>query len=83
MSGSKTDSLYTYRFYIHVNIRSVPRNLSAFENFLQLLNYDFKVIGLSETWFNENNHDLFCMSGYTITSNYRTKKVGGVNSNQK
>ena len=72
-SGTNTDSLGM----IHVNIRSVSKNLSAFENYLQLLKYDFKVIGLSETWFNENNHDLHSICGYTVVSNYRTKRVGG------
>ena len=72
-SGSKADSLGM----IHVNIRSVSKNLSNLENYLQTLKYDFRVVGLSETWFNENNHDLHTLCGYTVVSNYRTNRVGG------
>ena len=62
---------------IHVNIRSVPSNLSTFEYFLESLELEFNIIGFSETWFNEDNHDLYGISKYTCVNNYRIAKSGG------
>ena len=40
----------------HVNIRSIRKNLSEFEIYLQLLDHEFTIICLTETWLN----DSFC-----------------------
>ena len=34
----------------HTNIRSSKQNLLQIKNFLDTLNNDFSIIGLSETW---------------------------------
>lgn len=62
---------------MHMNIRSIPQNSLAFECFLESLNCQFNIIGLSETWFNEANHDLYNLDGYNCVSNYRSHQSGG------
>ena len=62
---------------IHLNVRSVTRNLSHFLLYLKLLNLKFSIIGLTETWFNETNVDVFSIPGYKSENNYRRKRKGG------
>ena len=50
----------------HVNIRSARKNHGDFENYLNMLNHDFTVIGLSETWLNDNDSDLYGLCGYKV-----------------
>ena len=49
---------------IHMNIRSIPKNLEYFSRFLKSLNYTFTVIGISETWLKETNANCFDCDGY-------------------
>ena len=37
----------------HINIRSMNKNINHFESFLDLLDHDFTVVGLTETWLSE------------------------------
>ena len=62
---------------IHNNIRSTNSNLDNFLAYLETLSYDFDVIGLSETWLNENNMDLFDIAGYNHIGAPRTYAKGG------
>ena len=48
----------------HLNIRSISQNLSSFENYLDLIQYDLTIIGLTETWWNYTNYDLYGLHGY-------------------
>ena len=50
--------------FIHLNIRSVMKNMSHFVNYLQNIHHKFTFIGLSETWINEGTADLFSINGY-------------------
>ena len=61
----------------HVNIRSAKKNLCDFANYLNLLNYQFSVVALSETWFHENECDLYDIEGYNMESICRQNKAGG------
>ena len=61
----------------HVNIRSARKNLGNFENYLNMLNHDFIVIGLSETWLNDNDNDLYGWCGYKVTGHHRVNRAGG------
>jgi exonuclease III len=64
---------------LHHNIRSAPKNLKSLTHLLGNLNIDFSVIGLTETWFNQYNYNLYGISGYTSVHNYRqTRRGGGV-----
>ena len=62
---------------MHLNIRSVPKNLSQFYNYSQGLKFTFSVVGLSETWLNESTRDLYNIDGYQHFSLVREKKRGG------
>ena len=57
--------LYSKKFLaIHFNARSAPKNLSSVENYLKCLNFDFTIIGLTETWFDDHNVHLYNIPGY-------------------
>ena len=43
---------------VHVNIRSLLKNMNNFELYLDGLEIDFNVIGVSETWIKESNVSL-------------------------
>ena len=62
---------------IHLNIRSISRNLNAFETYLKNLAHKFTVLGLTETWLNNSNFNTFCLAGYYHVYNYRSIRVGG------
>ena len=61
----------------HVNLRSVNANLSHLEHYLQLLNFKFPVIGITETWLNDNTCDLFSLPTYSFIERHRQSKSGG------
>ena len=71
---------------IHINIRSIPKNLEKLERFIENINYNFSVIGISETWLNSGNVDCYGLNGYNHYYLYREHKRGGgvslyINSN--
>ena len=43
----------------HINIRSMKANLTSFEICLQNLEFEFSVIGITETWLTDSNSDLY------------------------
>ena len=63
--------------FIHLNIRSAPRNLMYFETYLQSLSFPFDCVGLSETWFNDSNSDVFNIIGYNKINKCRPNGQGG------
>jgi hypothetical protein len=62
---------------LHMNIRSIPQNLSKLENYLYNLPLSFTVIGISETWLKESNADCYSLDGYKHFSLCRQGKKGG------
>ena len=62
---------------LHCNIRSLPAHYVELEPYLEILNINFSVIGLSETWLTDSNHDLYSLSGYNYVENHRSEKAGG------
>ena len=42
-----------------------------------MLNHGFIVIGLSETWLNDDDIDLYGLCGYTVISHHRVDSAGG------
>ena len=48
----------------HLNIRSVPANLSSLLSDMENLDHRFSVIGLTETWLNPSNIDAYGIEGY-------------------
>ena len=62
---------------VHLNIRSMQKNMSNFKVFLNNLSIQFTVTGLSETWINANNVDTCTPYGYNHECNYRQNRSGG------
>ena len=61
----------------HNNIRSIKKNIAKLEAFLDLLDHEFTVLGLTETWLCEDDHDLYQPKGYTVIENHRDSRIGG------
>ena len=53
------------------------KNADDLSTFLTTLDQQFDIIGLSETWLNENNDIVPGFSNYTQVHNYRTNGTGG------
>ena len=62
---------------LHLNIRSIPKNLHKLERFIENVNFNFTVIGITETWLNCDNVDCYGMPGYSHYYLYREHKRGG------
>lgn len=76
MNQNPDDNLCSFAI-THWNIRSAPKNLESMEYYLQNVNIKFDIIGLTETWFNENNVNRYDMDGYVHEYNYRKSRKGG------
>jgi len=61
---------------MHINIRSVHQHVHEFTLLFYYLNYNFTVIGLSETWFTVDNADCYKWLGYNIINHVRTDRLG-------
>ena len=61
----------------HVNIKSLPKHFDELQQYLHMLAYDFSLIGISETWLNENNVDLYDLNGYVTIKDCRKERRGG------
>jgi hypothetical protein len=66
-----------YVSLIHLNVRSLPKNMDQLTVYLRSLGHSFTVIGLSETWLTDNNKDLYHMPGYNSLHECRQNKRGG------
>ena len=62
---------------MHMNIRSVSKHFHEFTLLLYCMNYNFTIIGLSETWFTSQNVDCYKLLGYNIINDLRTNRAGG------
>lgn len=62
---------------LHLNIRSIMNKFDDFQAYLDSLEHDFSVIGLSETWLNCRNINEFPLVNYHNTGMVRTNKQGG------
>ena len=66
---------------LHLNIRSLQKNLDSLFNLLMTLTIEFKVICITETWcsYNSMNYNLFELPRYkSIHQVRRTGKSGGI-----
>ena len=61
----------------HINIRSIRKNISALENYIDMLQYDFQIIGLSETWLSNNDCGLYNLQGFHMIEKHRSCQSGG------
>jgi hypothetical protein len=62
---------------IHLNIRSIPKNLSTFDAYLNNINCKFTVIGISESWLTDENAGCYTLNGYQHVYTCRNEKRGG------
>ena len=60
-----------------VNIRSAPRNLEKLDMLIDQCIFKPRVIGITETWLNESNQDLYHLNNYKSVNSVRTNKKGG------
>ena len=49
----------------------------SFKNLIDALNIPFQIIGLTETWLNDNNMDCFTMNNYEYFGSNRPERRGG------
>ena len=61
----------------HINIRSLKANLPVLENCLDIMDFKFSIIGISETWLRDWNCDLYNIEGYTLVECHRPARTGG------
>ena len=61
---------------MHINARSLYAHLDSLKSLLTRLTKQFSIIGISETWLNDN-YDLVNIQGYSYISNHRKDKTGG------
>ena len=62
----------------HVNIRSIRKNLSEFEIYLQLLDHELTIISLTETWLNDSSCEIYGIIGHKSIEKHRSGIDGGV-----
>ena len=63
--------------FLHLNIRSVPKNLDKLQVYLHSLDFSFSFIGLSETWFNDTTRALYDLETYNQEAVFRSDRRGG------
>ena len=71
------DNEKSYFSLLHLNIRSISNKFDSFKHLLNSLGKPVKVIGLTETWLNDNNNDNFKLEEYDYISSNRVNKKGG------
>ena len=60
-----------------LNIRSAMKNLESFKNYLDILNIHFSIIGLAETWLNQDLEALCHIPNYKSHYLSRRNRHGG------
>ena len=62
--------------FLHLNIRSLSRNLCGLTSLLSNLDNHFSVVGITETWLQSSSHSVD-IAGYSFIHKHRTEKSGG------
>jgi len=62
---------------LHVNIRSLRNKFDSFLDYINLLNYPFSIIALTETWLNNNDTEYYVIPGYKLITVNRDGRLGG------
>ena len=66
----------TPQFFLHLNARSLSKNIKSITTELSLLSNKPSIIAVSETWSITDN-DSFPIPGYSFIQKARTTKIGG------
>ena len=62
---------------IHINARSVIKNMSNITNYLHTIIHKFKIIVITESWLNKDNYHLYNINNYNSVHTYRVNARGG------
>ena len=62
---------------MHLNIRSIPKNIDKLSNYLTLIDLQFSIIALSETWLNNETSDIYELPEYRSIHLTRPSRKGG------
>ena len=62
---------------INFNIRSAMKHLNEFDAYLETLNFNFRIIGLTESWAKDSNVEMLNLPNYKCEHMYRPHKAGG------
>ena len=60
-----------------INIRSALNKISSLASYLESLQSDFSVVGLTETWLSDSTVNALNLPGYSHFSSLRTGRTGG------
>ena len=63
--------------HLNIHVRSILNKFDSFKNLIDALNIPFQIIGLTETWLNDNNTDCFTMNNYEYFGSNRPERRGG------
>ena len=61
---------------LHLNIRSLQRNINNLTNLLSSLEINFSIVGISETWLGASFHSVD-IDGFRFVHKYRQSRPGG------
>ena len=76
LSSLSSEDVLSFSLF-HINIRSIKANIGDFDNYMRMLNLDFSIIGVTETWLNDINYDLYGLDGFELIERHRASKMGG------
>ena len=62
---------------LHINARSLNKNLDHVTTLVSILKYRFTVIAISETWATDQNDNSMQIPGYALFSKPRSSRGGG------
>ena len=62
---------------LHLNIRSLPKNMRQLQNLLDTTDITFQTISITETWLKDHNVDTYSIKGYQHEYLLRQQKPGG------
>ena len=75
--NNKVSDLNLCLSMVHMNIRSIVKNLNKFDLYLSNLNHEFPIIALSETLLKGYNCYRYGIDGYNAEHNCRPNRGGG------
>ena len=74
---SSNERLDTKMSLFHMNIKSLPKHFDELQLYLDSIKFKFSIIGLTETWLDENKHGLYELDNYISVNKFRKEKRGG------
>ena len=51
--------------------------MDDFENYMNMLNIKYSIIGVTETWLNDATCDMYVLGDYELIERHRPNKIGG------